>query len=165
MSDAAMTMDLTGNSLFDDNAANMTQFVAFTLGEQTYCVDIMQVREIRAWMGTTNLPNAPKYVRGVINLRGVVVPIIDLRIRFDQGRTEPTASHVIIVVEVKGKMNGVLVDGVSDILSINEPKIMPVPDTGGDTQNPYLDGLINKDGELAAVVAIDRVIGGQSAAK
>lgn len=142
----------------DESNEGAAQFVAFVVGEQTYCVDIMSVREIRAWTGTTSLPNAAEFVRGVINLRGVVVPIIDLRIRFGQGETDPTKSHVVVIVSIDGKLNGMLVDGVSDILTIKETDVMPIPDTGGEAENPYLEGLISMDEEMVAMIALDRLI-------
>lgn len=142
----------------DESSEGTAQYVAFVVGDQTYCVDIMSVREIRAWTGTTSLPNAAEFVRGVINLRGVVVPIIDLRIRFGQGATDPTKSHVVVIVSIEGKLNGMLVDGVSDILTIKETEVMPIPDTGSETENPYLAGLISMNEEMVAMIALDRLI-------
>lgn len=142
----------------DESGEGTAQFVAFVVGDQTYCVDIMSVREIRAWTGTTSLPNAAEFVRGVINLRGVVVPIIDLRTRFGQGETDPTKSHVVVIVMIDGKLNGMLVDGVSDILTIKETDVMPIPDTGSEVENPYLEGLISMDEEMIAMIALDRLI-------
>ncbi|NNE22766.1 MAG: purine-binding chemotaxis protein CheW [Rhizobiales bacterium] len=142
----------------DESSEGAAQYVAFVVGEQTYCVDIMSVREIRAWTGTTSLPNAAEFVRGVVNLRGVVVPIIDLRIRLDQGETDPTKSHVVVIVMIDGKLNGMLVDAVSDILTIKKTDIMPIPDTGGEAENPYLDGLISVEEDMVAMIALDRLI-------
>ena len=142
----------------DESTEGTAQYVAFVIGKQTYCVDIMSVREIRAWTGTTSLPNAAAFVRGVINLRGVVVPIIDLRTRFGQGETEPTKSHVVVIVSIDGKLNGMLVDGVSDILTIKETDVLPIPDTGSEVENPYLEGLISQDEKMVAMIALDRLI-------
>ena len=86
--------------------ADLRQFVSFVIGEQHYCVDIMAVREIKAWTGTTALPNSPAHIRGVINLRGAIVPVIDLRKRFGQELTEPTPAHVVVIVAVGDVQNG-----------------------------------------------------------
>jgi purine-binding chemotaxis protein CheW len=136
----------------------MSQFVAFTIGEQNYCVDIMSVREIRAWTGATPLPNTAEHVRGVINLRGSIVPIVDLRIRFGQGETEPTSSHVVVIVAIEDRLNGLLVDSVSDILSVSVDDIAEIPETDAGSRVRYLDGLITEEDRMVAVIALDRVI-------
>ena len=93
-------------------AANSLQLIAFSIGEQTYGVEITTVREIRAWNGATPLPNTREFVRGVINLRGTIVPIFDLRARFGEGPTSPTKNHVVVVMSVGDKWVGILVDAV-----------------------------------------------------
>jgi purine-binding chemotaxis protein CheW len=103
----------------DSSAAasqNTLQLIAFSIDEQIYGVEITTVREIRAWNGATPLPNTREYVRGVINLRGTIVPIFDLRARFGDGQTQPTKNHVVVVMSVGDKWIGILVDAVSDIL-------------------------------------------------
>ena len=135
-----------------------SQYVAFRIGEQDYCVDIMSVREIRTWTGTTPLPNTADFVRGVINLRGIILPIIDLRTRFGQGDTDPTKNHVVVIVAVGGRLVGLLVDAVMDILTVQLDEIAPIPDTGGEEQNPYLDGLITREDRMVAMIALDRLI-------
>ena len=135
------------------------QLVAVTLGAQSYCFDIMSVREIRAWSGTTELPNTAAFVRGVINLRGVIVPIMDLRTRFGQGETDPTTSHVVIIVEIGDKLKGLLVDAVTDILTIRTDDIQAIPETDGEAENPYLDGLIRQNDGMVALIALDRLLG------
>ena len=152
----------TGNTenIQSESAEDATeQFVAFTIGDQIYCVDIMSVREIRAWAGITSLPNAAEFVRGVINLRGVIVPIIDMRARFGQGLTDTTKAHVVVIVAVQGKLNGLLVDGVSDILTVHAADILPVPETAGDAETPYLEGLITQEEKMVALIGLDRLIG------
>ena len=135
-----------------------SQFVAFTIGEQNYCVDIMSVREIRAWTGATPLPNTADYVRGVINLRGSIVPIVDLRTRFGQGETEPTKSHVVVIVAIEERLNGLLVDSVSDILSVSAEDVAAIPQTDVGSRVRYLDGLITEEDRMVALIALDRVI-------
>src|SRR5262245_21592104 len=134
------------------------QFVTFTLGEQQYCVDIMSVREIRASNVITPLPSAPDYVRGVTNLRGVIVPIIDLRTRFGLGRTQPTQNDVVVIVAIAGKLKGLLVDGVSDILTVEEGDIAAIPETDGDRRSPFFDGLITQGDTMLIVIALERLV-------
>jgi purine-binding chemotaxis protein CheW len=138
--------------------ADLRQFVSFMIGEQHYCVDIMAVREIKAWTGTTALPNSPAHIRGVINLRGAIVPVIDLRKRFGQELTEPTSSHVVVIVAVGDVQNGLLVDGVSDIVTVNKKDIAPIPNMEGEDKNPYFQGLITGQEKLVAVIALDQLI-------
>src|SRR2546423_14898528 len=101
------------------SSALPTQVISFAIGDDQYGVDIMEVREIKEWTEITHLPKQPEYVRGVLNLRGVIVPIIDLRCRFGQGRTEATPLHVIIIVQIEHQLVGLLADRVSDIISID----------------------------------------------
>ena len=98
--------------------AGTVQLIAFTVGAETYGVEITAVREIRAWSGVTTLPNTAPFVRGVINLRGTIVPVIDLRARFSQGIADPGKTHVVIVLAIGNRWAGVLVDAVSDILTV-----------------------------------------------
>jgi purine-binding chemotaxis protein CheW len=138
--------------------ADTQQFVYFTIGDQHCCVDIMSVREIRAWAGTTSLPNSAPYIRGVINLRGVILPVIDLRIRFGQGESQPTAGNVIIVVAIGETLNGLLVDGVSDILTVQTSSIAPIPELEGEDRNPFFRGLITGQENLMAIIALDQLV-------
>jgi purine-binding chemotaxis protein CheW len=142
----------------DSEDVQTRQLVCFTIGEETYGIDIRAVREIRAWSATTLLPNAPDFVRGVINLRGTVVPILDLRARFGRGQTEPTKVHVVIVVSIEARVVGILVDTVSDILAVVETDIRPVPEIGGADVQEYLDGLITLGDQMIALVAADRIV-------
>jgi purine-binding chemotaxis protein CheW len=138
--------------------ADLRQFVSFVIGEQHYCVDIMAVREIKAWTGTTALPNSPAHIRGVINLRGAIVPVIDLRKRFGQELTEPTPAHVVVIVAVGDVQNGLLVDGVSDIVTVNKKDIAPIPNMEGEDKNPYFQGLITGQEKLVAVISLDHLV-------
>src|SRR5262249_25130478 len=137
--------------------ANTCQFVTFTLGEQQYCVDIMSVREIRASHVITPLPSAPAYVRGGANPRGLIVPIIHPRTRFGLGRTLPTQNDVVVIVAIAGKLKGLLVDGVSDILTVERSDIAAIPETDGDRQSPFFDGLITQGDTMLIVIALDRL--------
>jgi purine-binding chemotaxis protein CheW len=134
------------------------QIVCFTIGEQTYGIGIESVREIRAWSATTTLPNTPGFVRGVVNLRGSIVPILDLRARFNQGQTEPTKAHVVIVVQVGPRLVGMLVDTVSDIVKVAGDEVREVPDVGGAEARECLDGLIAVDDQMIALVSAARIV-------
>ena len=148
-------------------SADTQQFVYFTIGDQHCCVDIMAVREIRAWAGATSLPNSAPYIRGVINLRGTILPVIDLRVRFGQGESQPTVGNVIIIVAIGETLNGLLVDGVSDILTVQASDIAPIPEMEGEDRNPFFKGLVLGQDKLMAVIALDQLVvqrnGGQSA--
>lgn len=133
------------------------QIVCFTIGEQSFGIDIGAVREIRAWSAPTALPNSPGFVRGVINLRGTIVPILDLRARFNQGQTEPTKAHVVIVVQVAQRLVGMLVDSVSDIAKVAKKDVREVPDFGGAEAKECLDGLITVDERMIALISAERI--------
>ena len=139
--------------------ADLQQFVSFIVGEQHYCVDIMAVREIKAWTGTTRLPNTHAHIRGVINLRGTIVPVIDLRMRFGLGLTDPTPAHVVVIVAVGEAQCGLLVDGVFDIVSVPRKDIAAIPDMEGEERNPFFSGLITVQDNLMAALALDQLVG------
>ena len=131
------------------------QFITFTLDDQEYGIDIMVVREIKGWSVTTSIPNAPSHVRGVMNLRGVIVPIFDLRARFGMGLTEPSKMHVVVIVSLKSKTVGLLVDAVSDIISIQPDAIRPVPDMGLKSDDKCLDGLVAVGTRMVTLVSLE----------
>ena len=108
-------------------AALPKQVISFAIGDDQYGVDIMAVREIKGWSEITHLPKQPEYVRGVLNLRGVIVPIVDLRCRFGQGLTEATLLHIVIIVQIATKPIGLLADRVLDIVSFEPSQVQPVP--------------------------------------
>jgi purine-binding chemotaxis protein CheW len=122
------------------------EFVAFRAGSLEFCINIMSVREIRGWTPATAIPRAPSYIRGVINLRGVVLPIVDLGVRLGLPVTEPTARHVIIVAQVGERAAGLLVDSVSDILSVEDTSIQPTPDVASQLARMFVRGVIAMDG-------------------
>jgi purine-binding chemotaxis protein CheW len=135
------------------------QFITFTLGAEEYGIDIMVVREIKGWTDTTMIPNAPAHVRGVINLRGVIVPIFDLRARFGVGLTVPTKMHVVIIVAAGSRTIGLLVDTVSDIISIDPKAIRPIPEMGLPTEDQFLDGLVAMENRMVTLVSLAGLFG------
>jgi purine-binding chemotaxis protein CheW len=132
--------------------ADLTQFVSFAIGDDHYGVDIMAVREIKGWSGITHLPKQPEYVRGVLNLRGVMVPIIDLRCRFGQGVTEASPIHIVIVVQIGTKSVGLLADRVLDIVTFDATQIQPVPRIADTVQLDFLSGLVTIEGQMIALI-------------
>ena len=140
------------------NAAAPSQLISFAIGDDQYGVDIMAVREIKGWTDITPLPRQPQYVRGVLNLRGIIVPIVDLRCRFGQGLTEPTPQHVYIVVQIGARQVGLLADGVSDIVSVARADIKPVPDASAATARGFLSGLVNVDDSVVGLIDLDSVL-------
>ena len=134
------------------------QLITFQIGEQVLGVDIMAIREIRAWSPATPLPNVPSHVRGVVNLRGVVLPVLDLRHRLGWGVTDPTARHVIIVVRIGEQLQGIIVDAVNDIVTVQTEDMQPLPDMGDAAASQFLDGLATIDQRLILVLALERLV-------
>lgn len=134
------------------------QLITFQLGDQILGVDIMAIREIRAWSPATPLPNVPPHVRGVVNLRGVVLPVLDLRHRLGWGMTDPTARHVIIVVRIGEQLQGLIVDAVNDIVEVPAEEMQPLPDMGDAPAANFLEGLATIDGRLILILALDRLV-------
>lgn len=144
------------------SASDGSQYISFRVGDGQYAVDIMRCREIKGWTVVTSLPNQPDYVRGVLNLRGIVVPIIDLRSRFGGEHTEATPLHVVIIVSVGEQIVGLLVDAVSDILSIESSQIKDVPEAGQSVDARYLKGLIALDEEMVAILSLSSLLEGEA---
>lgn len=138
---------------------NLTQevreLIAFRIGDQEFCVDIMSVREIRGWTPATSMPHAPAYMLGVVNLRGAVLSIIDLSARLGMKRAELTARHVIIVAQVKRKVVGLLVDAVSDILTIMTDNIQPTPEISSDHERQYARGIVAIDRRMICLIELE----------
>ncbi len=133
------------------------ELLSFRVGEQEYSVDIMLVREIRGWTRATPLPHSENYVCGVINLRGAVLPIIDLANRLGIGRTETTERNVIIVVQISTQTIGLLVDAVSDIISIPSSELQAPPDIVVDPSNTFVRALTVVEGRMLRIVDLDSV--------
>lgn len=140
-----------------DARAETAQFITFKVGDEEYGVDIMTVREIKGWTATTTLPNSASYMRGVLNLRGTIVPIYDLRSRFGHGTTSAGKTHVVVIVAVGGIIIGVLVDAVSDILTIAAADIRPVPETDRGVDQRFLTGLVTVQDRMVALLALERL--------
>ena len=151
-------------------AADAEQFVTFSIGDDHYGVAIMAVQEINNWTGARHLPSQPDYVRGVVSVRGVYIPIVDLRCRFGLGLTEPTPHHVFIVVQigarqVDARQVGLLADGVSDIVSASRADIKPVPDVSETTAGGFLSGLLNIDDAVVGLIDLDSILATEAEAE
>lgn len=139
------------------------QFITFEVDAKMLAVDIMAVREIRAWTPTTPIPNAPPFVRGVVNLRGLVLPVVDLSARLGWGRVEPSERNVIIVVEIEGQMTGLIVDSVNDIVTVDEHAIQPPPQMGGPDGENLLEGLASVEDRMAMILKLGYMGAGTAA--
>ena len=137
------------------------QYLSFFLGDEEYAIDILAVREIRGWSKATRIPNAPPFMLGVLNLRGAVVPIIDLRLRFGVEKIDYTATTVVIVVAIGKRLFGIVVDGVSDVLDISAEEVCPVPDFGAAIDVDYLRGLTTREDHMIMLLDPARLAGGE----
>jgi purine-binding chemotaxis protein CheW len=155
---------MTSNSTHDEAAGGTQQVLTFTLGDETYGVDILRVQEIRGWQPVTRIPQTAAHVLGVLNLRGSIVPIVDMRMRFNLERAEYTAVTVIIVLSVESATGrrdfGVVVDGVSDVVDVPSASIKPTPDLGGQASKEFIRGLASIGDHMVMLLDIDQLIGG-----
>lgn len=134
------------------------ELIAFRVGQQEFCIDIMMVREVRGWTEATALPRTPNYVKGVINLRGAVLPIIDLAQCLGMEGVEPTARNVIIVVQLENRQIGILVDAVSDILTTDRNLIQPMPDVTSGLMKNFVKGLLTMDGRMISLITLANIL-------
>ena len=139
-------------------AGDPIELIAFRVGAQEFCIDIMSVREIRGWTPATPLPHAPPFVKGVINLRGTVLPILDLSERLGLGETQASARHVIIVAKIDKHLVGLLVDAVCDILTIQDQALQPTPDVACDTVKTFVKGLLPLEDRMVSMISLDQVL-------
>lgn len=139
-------------------AAGTRELIAFRIGTQEFCIDIMSIREIRGWTPATPLPKAPGFVRGVINLRGTVLPIVDLAVRLGFVPSEPTARHAIMVSQIGQQIVGLLVEGVSDIFTVSDSDIQPTPDVASDMAKKFVRGVIAIDGRMISLISLNAVL-------
>lgn len=142
-----------------DSLTDGNQFLTFTLHQEEYGIEILKVQEIKGFSRLTPIPNAPHYVKGVLNLRGTVVPIIDLRCRFSMQEKEQDQFTVIIVVNVGNKVVGLLVDTVSDVLQIPVEDICETPELTGSVETSYVNGMGKVKDRLVMLLDIAKLIG------
>jgi purine-binding chemotaxis protein CheW len=140
-------------------AVDGNQFLTFVLGKEEYGIEILRVQEIRGYSATTAIPNTPSYIKGVMNLRGAVVPVLDLRAKFGMPEIEYSKFTVIIVVMVGTRIAGLIVDAVSDVLSIPRSGIEPPPEFDTSVDTSFMTGLAKNGDRLVLLLDIERVIG------
>jgi len=140
------------------STATANQFVTFTLGDEQYGIAILKVQEVIGYPGFTKIPNMPSFVKGVINLRGSVVPVIDLRLKFAMQEREYDTYTVIAILEVKEKVIGVIVDAVSDVITLKEDEMQPTPDFSSGVKAEFISGMGRKGDTLIILLDIDRVL-------
>jgi purine-binding chemotaxis protein CheW len=134
------------------------EFLVFTLGAEEYGIDILKVQEIRGYDSVTRIANAPEFIKGVINLRGIIVPIVDMRIKFNLGRVEYDHQTVVIILNVAHRVVGMVVDGVSDVLTLTPDQIMPAPEFGATLTAEYLTGLGTVEGRMLILMDIEKLM-------
>jgi len=135
-----------------------SEFLAFTLGDEGYGIDILKVQEIRAYEPVTKIANTPDFIKGVINLRGVIVPIVDLRIKFNMAKVAYNEFTVVIVLNICGRVIGMVVDSVSDVFELAPGEIHPAPEFGSSMDTDYLFGLGTVEGRMVILVDIERLM-------
>jgi purine-binding chemotaxis protein CheW len=146
-----------------ENAGSM-QLVSFRLAQEEYGIEITRVQEIILMGDITRIPQTPDYVKGLINLRNTVIPVVDLRLRFGLPSQEPTDETRIMVVNITGKTIGVIVDAVSEVLRISGDQISPAPPTVSGLGRDYLNGLVNLENRLLILLNIDKMLGEEESA-
>ena len=135
-----------------------SQFLTFQLGEELYGVDILRVQEIKGYTAVTKIPNTPAHIKGVLNLRGTIVPIVELRTKFGMPTIDYTMFTVIVVVVVREKIMGLVVDAVSDVLNIDKKDIQPAPQFGAKVDVSFLNGIGKSGDKLIALLDMDRLL-------
>ncbi|HHC72863.1 MAG TPA: purine-binding chemotaxis protein CheW [Thiotrichales bacterium] len=153
-----MLLEFTGGE--DDGARE--QYLSFLLGDEEYAVDILKVQEIKGWSGVTPIPNCADYVKGVINLRGTIVPVVDLRLRFGLPASEYGPLTVVIVLRIvgggRGRIMGVVVDAVADVHNLPVEELKPPPTFGASVDTEYLRGLATVEERMLILLDIDRLL-------
>src|SRR6201997_5094137 len=165
MSEPTVDSSPLGADQANQSAAFPAQLISFAIGDDQYGVDIMAVREIKGWTDITPLPRQPDYVRGVLNLRGVIVPIVDLRCRFGQGLTKATPLHIVIIVQIASKPIGLLADRVLDIVSLDVTQIQPVPRVVQSARLDFLSGIVTVDDDMIALIDLPNLLSVNSASE
>ncbi len=141
----------------DENLV-MQEYLTFTLGNEEYAIDILKVQEIRGYEKPTLIAKAPPFIKGVINLRGTIVPIVDLRIKFELGQVDYTPLTVVIILNLGARVVGVVVDSVSDVIMLSAAQIRPAPDFSATFDTQYIVGLASMESRMVIVTDIERLM-------
>ena len=147
----------SGTAVADEDQV-ASEYLTFTLGAEEYAIDILKVQEIRGYETPTLIANAPVFIKGVINLRGIIVPIVDLRIKFNLSNVEYTPFTVVVILNVAGRVVGVVVDSVSDVISLLPGQIRPAPDFSATFDTRYIRGLATQEGRMLIVTDIEQLM-------
>ncbi len=143
-----------------ENASDIAgrEFLAFTLGSEEYGIDILKVQEIRGYEAVTRIANAPEFIKGVINLRGIIIPVVDMRIKFNLGAPVYDQFTVVIILNINGRVVGMVVDSVSDVTTLTPEQVKPAPEMGTAFSSDYLIGLGTIDERMLILVNIDKLM-------
>lgn len=137
------------------------EFLTFVLGSEAYGLEILKVQEIRGYDAVTQIANTPAFIKGVINLRGKIVPIVDLRVKFKMGKVEYNEFTVVIILNLGGRVVGIVVDGVSDVMQLEESQIRAVPDIVASIDTQYITGLASVGEKMFILVDIEKLMNSQ----
>ena len=140
------------------SSASAAEYLAFTLGQEEYGIDIQKVSEIRSYETPTRIANAPDFVKGVVNLRGIIVPIVDMRIKFNLGQPTYNQFTVVIILNIGSRVVGMVVDSVSDVTTLLPEQVKPAPDMGRALDTEYVIGLGTVDERMLILIDIDRLM-------
>jgi len=140
------------------SAAQALEYLSFTLGQEAYGIDIQKVQELRGYDAVTHIANVPEHIKGVVNLRGIIVPIIDMRIKFNLGTPTYDQFTVVIILNIASRVMGMVVDSVSDVITLTPEQIKPAPQIGSMRDTDYLMGLGTLDDRMLILVDIDKLL-------
>lgn len=139
-------------------AARPREYLTFRLGEEEYGIDILKVQEIRGYEQPTRIANAPSFIKGVVNLRGVIVPIVDLRLKFNLGSAEYNDFTVVIILNLGSRVVGIVVDSVSDVMELSPEQIRPAPEVGSSVEADFITGLGTLNDRMLILIEIERLM-------
>jgi purine-binding chemotaxis protein CheW len=148
---------MSSNELKLDDSHSQ-EYLTFTLGPEEYAIDILKVQEIRGYENPTTIANSPSFIKGVINLRGTIVPIVDMRIKFNVGKVEYTPFTVVIILNIAGRVVGIVVDSVSDVTMLRQDQIRPAPEFAATVDTKYINGLGTLGERMLIVVDIEKLM-------
>jgi purine-binding chemotaxis protein CheW len=148
------------NAILESHDEDTRQYLTFRLGSEEYGLGILTVQEIRGWSPVTAIPHTPRWLLGVINLRGVVVPVLDLRLKFALERADYSETTVVIILNVGTRVAGIVVDGVSDVITLRAEQIRPAPSLGGNVDTSHITGFATLDDRMRILIDVERLIAG-----
>lgn len=153
-----MLQENTSKQAAADEGGQAQEYLTFTLGPEEYAIDILKVQEIRGYDAVTTIANAPAFIKGVVNLRGTIVPIVDLRIKFGIGNVEYTPFTVVIILNIGGRVVGIVVDSVSDVTMLRPEQVRAAPEFAATVDTKFIVGLGTLDERMLIVVDIERLM-------